>query len=280
MSIRTQLSISLSLIVLLAASAMAQETFRLEYKFQKGKTYRYNAVSAGSMIQEMMGKEMKMANGSNITTRMVVENTLPDGNIVMVASADSARISSKSQMMDTTMVLGNIIGKKTRIVMSKLGTVLSREIIDSVKSEAMFGGGTQRGMVSVTRLPGKEVKVGEVWTDVLIDTIESMGGKIYRRSNLEFTLTGKEDRSGHHCLKIGYTGTLADTGKMAMGGMELYLEGNGKIKGTMYFDPKLGLTVYDEMTSDTEETMAVTGQQNMTIPMSQSMKTTRVLLGD
>lgn len=280
MSITTRLATALFLVALLAASALAQDSYRLEYKFQKGKTYRYRSVSAGNMTQEMMGKEMKMTNGSTMVTRTAVENVLPDGNIVLVASADSATIYSKSQMMDTTVVLNTLIGKRTRIVLSKLGKVLSREIIDSVKQESPFGGGNQRGMVTVTKLPDKEVKVGETWKDVLIDTIESMGGKIYRMSTLQFTLSGKEDKLGHNCLKIDYSGTISDTGKMAMGGMELYLEGGGKIKGTMYFDPRLGVTVFDEMTSDTEETMAVTGQQNMTIPMSQSMKTTRVLLGD
>jgi hypothetical protein len=46
----------------------------------------------------------------------------------------------------------------------------------------------------------------------------------------------------------------------------------------MYFDAEQGLVILDESTTDSEQTMAITGQQNMTIPMSQSMKTTRMLL--
>jgi hypothetical protein len=280
MSVRTKLPVVVGLILLLAASAIAQDSYKLEYKFQKGKTYRYHAVSTGNMTQEMMGREMKMANGSNTTTRIAVENVLGDGNFVLVVSADSAVVTSKSQMMDTTLRLDNMIGKRTRVTMTKFGSVIARQVIDSLKMDERFAGGVQQGMTSTTRFPGHEVKMGEPWKDTFIDTVEAMGGKIYRRTAMEFTLAGKEDKQGHRCLKIDYSGTLSDTGKMTMGGMELYLEGGGKVKGSMYFDPVAGITVYDETTTDTDQTMAVTGQQNMTIPISQSMKTTRVLLGN
>jgi hypothetical protein len=50
------------------------------------------------------------------------------------------------------------------------------------------------------------------------------------------------------------------------------------VKGTIYFDPKLCMIIVDESTTDNEQTMAVTGQQNMTIPMSVSTKSTKTLL--
>jgi hypothetical protein len=58
----------------------------------------------------------------------------------------------------------------------------------------------------------------------------------------------------------------------------LFIEGSGKSNGTLFFDPTDGLPVAEESTLDLELTIAVTGQQNMTIPQTQSMKTTMVLL--
>jgi len=264
--------------IVFIVTAMAQESYKLEYKYEKGKTYRYNTSSSGNMTQEMMGKEMKMTNGSDMTVRMVVENVLNDGGFVLITSVDSGKITTKSQMMDTTMAMSGAIGKRTRVTMSKIGVITAHEVVDTVKNEGMTGPATQRGLMSATRLPVMKVKIGDTWNSSSVDTIESMGGKIYHNTDMTYTLVGKENKQNHDCLKIEYTGTSSDTGKMMMGGMELYLEGNGKVKGAVYFDHKLGLVILDESTTDTEQTMAVTGQTNMTIPISQTMKTTRVLL--
>jgi hypothetical protein len=63
-----------------------------------------------------------------------------------------------------------------------------------------------------------------------------------------------------------------------MMGNELYMEGKGKNSGTFAFDPALGIVVREDSSVDTEMTAAVTGQQNMTIPISQSARTTHVLI--
>jgi len=265
-------------IALSASLLFAQDSYKLEYKFQKGKTYRYSHISNSNITQEMMGKEMKMTNASDMTIRVAVDDLTKEGNIALVISVDSAKNTTKSPMMDTTMILNNIIGKRTKITFSKTGAVLSREVIDTIKNEGMMGGGSQRGMAQITRLPEKEVKAGEKWNSTTVDTIESMGGKIVHLSNVEYMLGGKEKKQNHDCLKIDYTGTSSDTGKMMMNGMELFVEGNGKVKGTVYFDPKLGLIVLDESTTDNDQTMAITGQQNMTIPMSVTSKSTKTLL--
>jgi len=272
--------ISLIVIAMLISASIifAQESYKLEYKFQKGKTYRFSHISNSNITQEMMGKEMKMTNASDMTFRVAVDDLTKEGNIALIVSIDSAKNTTKSPMMDTTMILNNIIGKRTKITVSKIGAVLSREVLDTIKNEGMMGSGSQRGMAQLTLLPEKEVKVGEKWNSTTIDTIESMGGKIIHTSNVEYTLSGKEKKQNHDCLKIDYIGTSSDTGKMMMNGMELFVEGNGKVKGTVYFDQKLGLIVLDESTTDNEQTMAITGQQNMTIPMSVTSKSTKTLL--
>jgi hypothetical protein len=262
----------------ISTAVNAQESYKLAYKFQKGKTYRYSTITAGNTTQEMMGKEMKMSNGANMTVRLVVDDVLKNGNMVFIISADSAVISSKSQMMDTTMNMTDLIGKRNKFVVSPLGTIISREILDSIKTKGQFNGSFQRNLSNFSKLPENEIKMGDTWKSTTIDTIDMMGGKVAHTAILDLKLIGKEKKQGHDCLKIEYSGVTADTGKLMMNGMELYLEGSGKVKGITYFDVQQGLNVVDESTVDSEQTMAITGQQNMTIPMSQSMKTTRVLL--
>jgi hypothetical protein len=62
-----------------------------------------------------------------------------------------------------------------------------------------------------------------------------------------------------------------------MQGMEFFIDGSGKINGTIYFDAKAGLVVYEETNSDGETNMALTGEQQMIIPITQVTKTVRTL---
>lgn len=50
------------------------------------------------------------------------------------------------------------------------------------------------------------------------------------------------------------------------------MEGTGKTQGFAYYDSKASIIVYSEMNTDMDMNLAIAGQENMTIPMSQSMK--------
>jgi hypothetical protein len=229
------------------------------------------------MTQEMGGQEMKFWQEGHFTLRTLIED-VKNGNIVFVVSADSAVSSSKSPMRDTTMVLTQLIGKRIKITLSKSGDVVGREVIDSVIMSAQMRGGAQRELLTFLTLPVKPVKTGEKWNATKIDTVDQMGGKIVNSSQFEFTLAGKEKKLGHDCLKIPFTAKTTTNGNMKMQGMELFVEGGGKISGTLYFDSGMGLPVLVESLTDTETTMAATGQQQMTVPISSSQKSTTTLI--
>lgn len=262
--------------MLLGAQSFAQETYSLEYKFTKGKTYLYSAVSMNNVTQEMGGQEMKFSGNNWFTLRALVDE-VKNGSTALIVSADSAVSRSKSPMRDTTMVLTNLIGKRIRITLSKSGDILSRDIIDSVQSPGQMRG-AQRELLTVMTLPTKPVKFGDKWTTTKIDTVDQMGGKIISSTQFEFSLSGKEQKLGHDCLKIPFTGKTTTNGNMKMQGMELFVEGGGKISGTFYFDPVEGLSIFVDSLTDSETTMAATGQQQMTIPITSSVKSTMTLI--
>jgi hypothetical protein len=280
--IKVQSAVPILLVILSLSSARAQESYRLEYKFERGKTYRFQYTSASTATQEAMGQEVKMTTGTDMIARLVTENVLSDGSMVMVITTDTAVTRSKSPMMDTTMVLSHLIGKRMRITVDRTGKVQAREVIDSVHFER---GGVavrlpQREALGFTLMPEKPVKMGEKWTIANADTMEMIGGKTVNTSDIEYTLVGTETKRGHDCLKIAFTGKTTTTGKMSMMGMEMFTEGNGKVSGTVFFDQKLGVTVLVETANDDDRTMAATGQQNVTMQMSSSGKSTQVLLED
>jgi hypothetical protein len=269
--------ITLSVLLLLITSLNAQENYKLEYKFEKGKTYRYQDVTKTDMTQEMMGKEMKIKSESNIVNRLVVDDVTENGNAVLLISADSMKVFSSTPMGDTTMILSELIGKRTKVILSHLGKIENREIVDSVKLMGRAAGAAQRESIQFPKLSDKVVKIGDTWTATTEDTVNQMGGKIAVTGNFEYKLLGQEKKDGCDCLKITFTGKTTTEGKATMQGMEFFIDGSGKTSGTIYFDAKAGLVVYEETNSDSETNMALTGEQQMIIPITQVTKTVRTL---
>ena len=141
-------------------------------------------------------------------------------------------------------------------------------------------GMVMRDFIKFQRLPEKPVTLGEKWHITTTDSVDMMGGKMVTTGEIDYTLAGKEQRLGHECLKIAFTGKTVVAGKGKMMGMEIFTEGTGKLTGTFFFDCSRGLSVAEEGASDSEMTAAITGQQNMTIPISQSVKSTRTLVSE
>jgi len=258
----------------ITVQSLAQDA--LEYKFAKGKTYLFSTVTSSNMTQEMGGQEMKMSQGNRFLLRALVDE-VKNGSAVLLVSADSAVTHSKNPMRDTTMVLTDLIGKRMKITVSKSGDILDRQVVDSVT----FGGqmrGAQRELLSLLVLPVKPVKQGDKWSLTKNDTVDQMGGKIFTSTQFEFSHAGKENKLGHNCVRINFTAKISTNGNMKMQGMELFVEGGGKVSGTLYFDPDKGIPILVDSQTDTETTMAATGQQQMTIPISSSQKATTTLV--
>lgn len=255
------------------ASAMSQDSFTLKYQFEKGHTYHYNATANSKIDQEMGGQQMHMAMEAWFVPSVVFENTTPEGNLVLVYSADSAKTHIKAPTMDSTMVLNNLVGKRSRLIVTPKGEVLKREVIDTVKMDRMLSGIGLRELVRLPRLAAGPVKMGDKWNVTQSDTNDIGGGKIVTTTKTAYTLAGKEKVQGRDCLKVTYSGTAATTGKGKMMGMDLFVEGTGKSMGTFYFDPEKGMFVRNDAKTESETTMAATGQQSMTIPISSSTET-------
>jgi hypothetical protein len=273
------------LLILIAAAAAnsaanAQEPYTLEYKLEMGKTYRFVDSTLVKTSQEMMNQEMKATSTVLTTTRVVPAEIRPDGSTVLVISPDTMSVSVRNARMDTTIVLKELFGKRTRLTISKLGETISREIVDSVKLTGLAAQSGRQDMVRLHIMPSKPVKIGEKWSATKPDTLEAQGGKMVTVSTGDFTLVSKEKKAGMDCLKISYTGKLTVSGKGTMNGMDFFVEGTGTMSGIYFMEIATGMPVLEDSKSDMESTVALTGAQNMTIPGSQSVTTHRILLKD
>lgn len=275
------IKISKTIFIILAffifTNLSAQNEYHLKYNYNKGETYQYSNSMDMNAVIEMMGQEVKSGSVANIFMKFKVEDVKDNKNLILITSIDSGSVKVSSPMKDTTISLDFIAGKRTKIELSQHGKLVNKELIDSVNNP-MLGGAINQENFRLYRFPENKIKVGETWS--VQDTVsqDMMGGKITSITNTNSTLVGKEEKLGYDCLKITFTGDTKSEGNTNMMGQKLFLEGAGKISGTVYFEPVKGFIVQSESNIDMDMTMATTGEQNMIIPMTQSLKNTMTIV--
>lgn len=260
-------------LVLATCMAYSQEQVLLKYAFVSGKTYVQQTELKQNITQSMGGREMKMQVDLSSDNEFVIEKVLKDGNATMLVSLLNASVHSAGMGRDTTMKYNNL-KDKSRMVFSTDGKTVSTTKIDSTDVAGMMG--TLDQFAKLAYLPGKAVKIGEKWQDKTVENRNASGTNPFDAevvSNTEYTLVGKEAKDGKEYYKIAFKGTVAINGKGNQMGMEMFLEGTGAVEGFNYFDPKTTMVVYAEGNTEMDMNISISGQQNMTIPMTQSMKT-------
>jgi len=258
-------------LIAICGFSYSQETM-LKYQFVKGKTYTQEIQLTNNIIQSFGGQENKMAMDISTFGEMFIEDISENGDITAIELIKDISMHSVMMGRDTTMSFKDI-NEKNRVVYSKDGKQISKETIDSASIADLAG--TTNQIAKFMFLPEKSVKNGDKWQNVKTDKNEISEKNPIETivtSNEDFTYIGKEDQDGKSVDKITIESTSVIEGKGTQMGMELFMEGNGKSQGFAYFDPKASIVVYSEINTEMDMTIAFTGQENMTIPMSQNMK--------
>jgi len=257
--------------------AKAQEKFSLSYKMEKGKTYRFKQDNKIETTQEMGGQEMKMNADENSTIIYDILDVNPDGSMSLIYKYDDAKLKMKGMGRDTTMDMKNMQGKKIRAEMSKTGRVTKETRADTAKNAKASPSLNMFANTSFPRLPEQPVGIGEKWSGITSDTTHSDEGLVVYKKNIEYILSGKEKKGTHDCMKINFKGTFEVNGTMKQMGMDIAMEGTGETSGSFWFDAASGLLIEDGTITAIEMTLALTGQQQMTIPMSQRVTSSKIL---
>jgi hypothetical protein len=254
----------------------AQDTYNLNYKFEKGKTYLYRATSSTDMVQNAMGQEVTAKIDSKSKLRFDIANSTPT-QIEIISSLDSVyTVQSNSATGEDKISKGeNIVGKKTKLIYNQFGKKLQKIVVDAVADDANNMGGGNASILF--QLSEKPVKAGDVWNVASVDTNkQGEDGKMIIKSDTEYKLEGKESFNGVECLKISLKAAMKLEGNMTQGGMNLLMEGTGKTTGAYYFDYAKGIILSIDSSTNIDLTVALP-DQNMTIPVTQVIKAKVVL---
>lgn len=257
-------------LMIICGFAFSQESVMLKYNFVKGKTYVISNQIVSNMTQSMGGQEVKMSSEINSSSEINVEDVDKDGNATALNTLLGAKVHSTMMGRDTTMQLS--LNEQRRIVFANTGKQISSVSVGDAKKFQMMGTESQISRIIV--LPSDEIKIGDKWHNTSVDSTQmSENNPVSTNSTAEmdYTFVGKESKDGVEYLRLNYSGTIAISGKGNMRGMDLFMEGTGKSEGFAYYNPQASLIVYSESTTEIDMSIAISGQQNMTMPMTQVM---------
>ena len=256
------------------------DSYKLKYKMAKGTVLHYKIDSKMESLQEMMGSEVESNTQTNAKIKITSEGENKDGNLTYLMVYESMLLEMVGSMLDSTFKdPAGLIGKRVRKTITPYGDQIKSVELDSIKLGLLSrGGGLASGREFLPNLPGSELKMGEKVSVTDVDSLGTLGGTTITKAEMEFTLMGKETKLGYDCLKIDVKGTVNLEGDGIMQGMKFFIEGDGDFQRTLYFAPKEGLLVAAHNQTDIEMTLALTGQMQMTIPITQSQTSNMTLI--
>jgi hypothetical protein len=205
---------------------------------------------------------------------MTGESTGPNGEMIIIAKVDTNLAKIDSPMMkDTARVLKEINGKRVRLTVTSMGKTLNSEAVDKIEitpAMQMGGGGNPTEFMRnlFTKLPEKEMGVGDSWKLTQPDTVNAQGFNMTVKPDVNFKIESAEKFGGYDCLKISFEGPSTEYGTGSRQGMELVLDGTVKVKGVAYFAPKEGLLIGIDQTTVTDMNISGTGEQMFTMVQS------------
>ncbi|NTU95942.1 MAG: hypothetical protein HGA52_07830 [Bacteroidales bacterium] len=272
---RVFLTLTLLFVFVITSNAsFGQESVMLKYNFKEGKSFKTTMNLTNEMVQSMMGQEMKAT--STVGTVSEYKISKVDAKNNATALVTILDLSATTVAMGKEDVVKKSDFKKENICAEydQTGKSISGKLIDTTEDFSKVG--SFQGFVKLQILPAREVKVGEVWNEKQIDTVNNGPSNpmsfMTTAMDTEYTLVGKEMREGKNVYKISYKSSMELAGKGKQMNMDLFLEGTGEVTGFFYFDPAASVTVYSEGNTEMNSTITVTGQQNMSIPMTQKVK--------
>jgi hypothetical protein len=252
----------------------------LEYKMPKGEALTYRSVSESAQNMKIQGMDMKITSDKKLVFTVTSKGTEGD-NFRLGVTVDSLEANTVSMQGNITADASGILGKSFDMLLSPLGA--ESDLAGAAALQYDMGMAGKRSVSPEFQgffpdLAGRPVEVGDTWTSTDTLNVDEGGSDIQIALTSVNTLEGFEKVNGLDCAKVSaaVTGTLGGTGQQ--GGAQLSF--NGTIQGTYvwYFARKKGVLVKTDVNSTIENTVKVSGPQQMEIPITETSKSKVVLV--
>lgn len=273
---RAFLTLTLLFVFVIAPNAsFGQESVMMKYNFKEGKSFKTTMNTTNEMVQSMMGQDVNSSWTLNAVSEFKISKVDAKKNATALVTILDLSVTSVAMGKENVVKKSDFKKENICAEYNQTGKSISGKLIDTTEDLSSIG--SFQEFVKLQILPAREMKVGEVWNEKQIDTVNNGPANpislIITATETEYTLVGKEIREGKNVYKVSYKSAMEIAGKGKQTNMDLFLEGTGEVTGFFYFDPAASITVYSEANTEKIATITVSGQQNMTIPTTQKTKT-------
>lgn len=273
---RAFLTLTLLFVFVIASNAsFGQESVMMKYNFKEGKSFKTTMNTTNEMVQSMMGQDVNSSWTLNAVSEFKISKVDAKKNATALVTILDLSVTSVAMGKENVVKKSDFKKENICAEYNQTGKSISGKLIDTTEDLSSIG--SFQEFVKLQILPAREMKVGEVWNEKQIDTVNNGPANpislIITATETEYTLVGKEIREGKNVYKVSYKSAMEIAGKGKQTNMDLFLEGTGEVTGFFYFDPAASITVYSEANTEKIATITVSGQQNMTIPTTQKTKT-------
>ena len=252
----------------------------LQYRMAEGKAIMYEKTETSTQSMKVMGQAMDTS--TNKTTAFTVEpKGLEGGKQSLTITIDSMEAGLKTPQGSFTADTEPAVGESFDMMLSAHGKETGLDGADGIEYNlGMAGTRSIRPDFEAffPDLPDGRVKIWDTWTT--LDTINVADGGMDVKivsENLN-VLEGYETVNGRECAKVTVDVNGAVTGEGVQGGADLVFDGEMTGKETWYFDYAEGLFIQSSSDLSVVATVNVSGPQEMTIPVSQTMTITAALM--
>lgn len=266
------------LTIILVNYLFSQDTYRLEYKLELGKTYRYKDVIKSKVTQEVMGQETRVDSKVEVMHKVFVDSIYENGIYSLVVSFDSVRANISTKQFDTTIVIHGIAHKKKDYEVNNLGRIIRKSTLDKIILGGQLSENVTQQNIEFHVFDDKEIKIGDKWATTTHDTLDVMGSKLLMSTNSKYKIAKKENKFDRECLKIEYESESESEGSINFQGQQLYFEVSSDAEGYFYYDIARKIMLYDKSETEATTTLATSGQGAMMIPIMQKISLERTIV--
>ena len=247
-----------------------EKGFNLKYRASDMENLTYTISSTMLQTMDMMGNEITTDIKTYIQT-VLEQKSLDQMGLRLSVTIDSMYVGVVSPMGSMKPDMKSINGKQFEMSLSPLGKEYDFEGVDAIAYSTAEGG--KRSIKDQFQsvfpdLPEKKVKFGDSWTSSDTLNIDQGGMELVMVFSNVHTLEGTETMNGLECVKIATKVKGSLRGEGQQGPADFALDADIEGDDTWYFAYKKGVLVKMISEGLVEGTVAVTGPQDMSLPMS------------
>jgi hypothetical protein len=262
------------------AMVKTEEGVMLAYRLPEGKTLTYEKTENATQSMDVMGQSVETKTERTMTFK-VTSKGVKDGEQALTLTVEALEGSLETPQGSFSIDAASAIGKSFDMMLSVRGQESSLSGADAIEYSMGLAG--TRSIepdfeAFFPDLPETRVKILGTWPSSDTINMKESGMDVQVVSNNLNVLQGFETIDGRECAKVAVevNGSIAGAGMQ--GGADLTFTGDMTGNEVWYFDYNAGVLVKSSSDLSVTATVNVTGPQEMTIPVTQTMHMSADLL--